>query len=45
MSGQPSADTVAAIMALMLVDLWRVTAAIEAAGRGPHAAEVLDAVA
>jgi hypothetical protein len=37
--------TVAAIMALLLVDLWRVTAAIEAAGRGPAASEVLDAVA
>jgi len=43
--GPPTAETVAAIMALLLVDLWRATAAIEAAGRGPHATEVLDAVA
>jgi len=43
--GAPSAATAAAIMALMLVDLWRVTASIEAAGRGSDATEVLDAVA
>lgn len=43
--GPPSSATVAAILALLLVDLWRVTAAIEAAGRWPAAAEVLDAVA
>ncbi len=38
-------DTVAAIMALLLVDLWRVDAAIEAAGRTPLVREVFDAVA
>lgn len=38
-------DTVAAMMALLLVDLWRVTAAIELAGRGPNRIEVFDAVA
>jgi hypothetical protein len=43
--GPPAAETVAAIIALLLVDLWRVTASIEAAGRGPNATEVLDAVA
>ena len=37
--------TVAAMMALLLVDLWRVTAAIEVVGRGPDPTEVLDAVA
>ena len=37
--------TVAAVMALLLVDLWRVTAAIELAGRGPNSTEVFDAVA
>lgn len=38
-------DTVAAIMALLLVDLWRVDAAIEAAGRTPLVTEAFDAVA
>jgi len=38
-------DAVAAIMALLLVDLWRVDAAIEAAGRAPIVTEVFDAVA
>jgi len=38
-------DTMAAIMALLLVDLWRVNAAIEAAGRTPVITEVFDAVA
>lgn len=38
-------DTVAAMMALMLVDLWRTTAAIELVGRGPNPGEVFDAVA
>jgi hypothetical protein len=36
---------VAAIMALLLVDLRRVTAAIEIAGRGPNPSEAFDAVA
>ncbi len=35
----------AAIMALLLVDLWRVDMAIEAAGRTPLVTEVFDAVA
>ena len=38
-------DALAAIMALLLVDLWRVDAAIEAAGRAPLVTEVFDAVA
>jgi hypothetical protein len=38
-------DALAAIMALLLVDLWRVDAAIEAAGRTPLVTEVFDAVA
>jgi hypothetical protein len=38
-------ETLVAIMALLLVDLWRVDAAIEAAGRTPFVAEVFDAVA
>ncbi len=37
--------TVAAIMGLLLVDLWWVDAAIEAAGRTPLVTEVFDAVA
>lgn len=37
--------TVAAMMTLMLIDLWRINAAIELAGRGPSPSEVLDAVA
>ncbi len=37
--------TAAAMMALLLVDLWRVQAAIELAGRGPIPTEVFDAVA
>jgi hypothetical protein len=44
-SGRYGRETVIAIMALLLVDLWRVTAAVEAAGRGPAGAEVFDAVA
>lgn len=38
-------DTIAAIMALLMVDLWRVEAAIEAAGRTPLVTEAFDAVA
>ena len=38
-------STVAATMALLLVDLWRISAAIEVAGRGPIPIEVFDAVA
>jgi hypothetical protein len=38
-------STVAAMMALLLVDLWRVAAAIELVGRGPYPTEVFDAVA
>jgi len=38
-------DTVAALMALLLLDLRRVLAAIEVAGRGPNRIEVFDAVA
>lgn len=37
--------TVAATMALLLLDLRKVTAAIELAGRGHHRTEVFDAVA
>ncbi len=44
-AGRFTQRTVAAIMALLLVDLWRVTTAIEVAGRGPDPTEVLDAVA
>ena len=44
-SGRHAERTIVAILALFLVDLWRVTAAIEAAGRGPTALEVVDAVA
>lgn len=40
------AEVLTAILAILLVDLWRVTAAIEAAGSGlPVALEVLDVVA
>lgn len=42
---RPVPATVVAVLALLLVDTWRVTAAIEAAGRGPAGREVLDAVA
>jgi hypothetical protein len=40
-----SRDTVMAVTALLLVDLWRVTAAIESVGRGPTPLEVFDAMA
>lgn len=39
-TGRNSRAAVAAVMALLLVDLWRVTAAIEAAGRVPTPSEV-----
>ncbi len=42
---RPSRTTVIAILALVVVDTWRVTAAIEAAGRGAAGREVFDAVA
>lgn len=42
-SGRYTQSTVMAMMALLLVDLWRVTAAIEATGR--DASEVFDEVA
>lgn len=38
-------DTLAAIMTLLMVDLWRIDAAIEAAGRTPLVTEAFDAVA
>jgi hypothetical protein len=44
-AGRNDRGTVAAVMALMLVDLWRVHAAIESAGRTPVPLEVFDAVA
>lgn len=44
-SGRYGRETVIAIMALLLVDLWRITAAVEAAGRGPAGVELFDAVA
>ena len=42
---RPNRETMAAIMMAFLVDLWRVTAAIEMAGRTRQPSEVLDAVA
>jgi hypothetical protein len=44
-SGRNGRNTVAAIMALLLLDLWRVGAAIESAGRGPLPQVVFDDVA
>ena len=44
-SGRNGRNTVAAVMALLLVDLWRVAAAIEAAGRELAPVEVFDDVA
>ena len=38
-------NMVAAVMALLLVDLWRITAAIEVAGRTPIPTEVFDDMA
>jgi hypothetical protein len=44
--GRPASETtVIAVFARLLVDLWRVTAAIEAVGYGDVGPEVLDAVA
>ncbi len=42
---RPTQNVVAALMALLLLDLRRVTAAIEIAGRGPNPVEAFDAVA
>lgn len=44
-SGRYGHDTVGAVVALMLVDLWRTLAAVEAAGRGAPGVEVVDALA
>jgi hypothetical protein len=44
-SGRNGRDTVAAVMALLLVDLWSVTAAIESAGRAFVPTEAFDDVA
>lgn len=44
-SGRYGPDTLAAIAALLMVDLWRVTAAIEAVGASPSTSEVFDAAA
>ncbi len=44
-SGRYGRDTMVAVLALLLVDLWRMGAAIEAAGRGATGREVFDAVA
>ncbi|MGA7759373.1 MAG: hypothetical protein WCA57_16145 [Ilumatobacteraceae bacterium] len=44
-SGRNGRGTVTAVMALLLVDLWRVTAAIESAGRAHIATEAFDEVA
>lgn len=44
-AGRYGADTIVAISALLLVDLWRVMAGIEAAGSGAAGLEVFDAVA
>lgn len=44
-SGRDGRDTVVAVLAMLLVDVWRLGAAIEGAGRGAVAGEVLDAIA
>jgi hypothetical protein len=44
-AGRNNRATVAAVMVLLLIDLWRVNAAIESAGRTPVPREVFDAVA
>jgi hypothetical protein len=44
-SGRNGRNTVAAVMALLLLDLWRVDAAIESTGRGALPQEVFDDVA
>ncbi len=43
--GRASRQTVTSILALLLVDLWRIHAAIELAGRGELGGEVFDAIA
>ncbi len=45
MARRHTRGTVAALMALLLLDLCRVSSAIEVAGRGPNRIEVFDAVA
>jgi hypothetical protein len=44
-TGGADRATLVAVLALLLVDLWRVHAAIDLAGRGPAGAEAFDAVA
>ena len=44
-AGNPTRETVIGIMASLLIDLHRVLAVIEVAGRGPDGREVFDAVA
>ncbi len=44
-SGRYGRDSVAAVLGLLMIDLWRTLSAIEAAGRGRAATEVLDALA
>jgi hypothetical protein len=43
--GRGDRGTVAAILALLLIDLWRVRAAIDLAGRGTDGRDAFDAVA
>ncbi len=43
--GRPGRDTVVALLALLLVDLWLTEVAIESAARGAAGREVLDAFA
>lgn len=44
-AGRPDRDTVVALLALLLVDLWLTEVAIEGAARGAAGREVLDAFA
>jgi hypothetical protein len=44
-AGRPDRDTVVALLALMLLDLWLTEVAIESAARGAAGREVLDAFA
>jgi hypothetical protein len=44
-SSRYSQASITGVMALLLVDLWRVRSAIDLAGRGPAVQDVLDAVA
>ncbi len=44
-AGRPDRDTVVALLALLLVDLWLTEVAIESAARGAAGREVLDAFA